>query len=891
MKCELRHARPLEEKLPDGRRRCTFQYKVREWVGRTQAEITASVWLTAGSAGPGDFSDLRLLQQILKGDEPNKDGSLPLLRIYEEIPATAEVQIGGATTGNTMIALEDGRTAIVAEFLQLAAGTYVPGTVDTTTAPGDASAFLQKAEMTHDGTLRRIKRTYVYAGQLSQTDETKHNGALLVRTLVYVKTVPSTPAGYTLITARADPVNGIPVYTYTFAQGTGEISRDIDWSQGAAPNAETLGVTKTTIRYLVGPTISVQPTSLAGSVEISRSVVEQDGYRIWTTVWAKGAGLVITTDELSNGGKLVKYRRVALGSAPSAPASTIAGTVTSIGTGYREEAGFKVYDYTWAEGVGEISRSDGFSQSSDQGTSGVYRVTIRKIVAAGGTVSPAVLAGYTSNGFSYVDQDGYRIWTTEWVKGTGEISRAYTNAQGGPVDFNPAAPTSSIGPVRCTIRHLTASTVTTDPTTRPTSFVRLSIDHEERDGYRIWTVEFGYGAGLVLDTVQRKHNDKLRIYHKVALGTAPTIPSGADTLGSTVMLLDSGAKKDNGYTVYDYTWAEGIGIISERTQSREGGLLLFNRDFLTPPGTTDITTWTPAAGILVNKEYNDLDGYRRFSATWMQKSDGTSPTTGTAVATEAWTPFTYPGRAKTFSVAFTAGGYTSHRAREVYLSPPVQGLVLATTTITYQTGATVGALANTLWNPTEWATLRARWIAWVNSPRSKVEGLRGYRVAGHSVTGDAVSNLFTSGGGTIPHGMANTDQVYFSSVTGGGGAIAINTIYYLRAIGTAYTFELAATSGGAQIDIGTNVTAAEMHLVGGLSGGSGFDTSVMGDRVYASTDWRIDLIGGPANPGGSTWTLAAAVDPSPAFIGYDGTKYYRLVVVTATPAAQAALPI
>jgi hypothetical protein len=275
----------------------------------------------------------------------------------------------------------------------------------------------------------------------------------------------------------------------------------------------------------------------------------------------------------------------------------------------------------------------------------------------------------------------------------------------------------------------------------------------------------------------------------------------------------------------------------------------------------------------------------------MQLADGTDPTSGPAVSSQAYVPFMYPGRAKVIAVPFTAFGYTFHRAYDLYLGPPVDALVLATTKISYQASNAVGSLANPLWNPTEWATVYASWIAWANAPRSKVEGLRGYRTQGWSVTGVASTDVLTLNAGSPLHNLAGSgyERVYFSSLTGGTG-LAVNTVYYVRDV-SGGTLKLAATAGGAAINFTTDITAGTLHLIGGTSIIATGDTSVLGDRVYYATDWQLKVSGGPADPGGSTWTLSARVDQEPAFIGYDGTKYYRLTTIEAAIPAQTALPV
>lgn len=202
--------------LPDGRIRLTRWRAIS--VGRSAATDMFEAFGTvdpAAAAGVAGGTDkvMRLINQMI-GD---LEGEPVLIQIYEEIPETAEIQVGN----NTRVKLEDGREAIEAEFLQFSTGTYAPGTVGTTTAPGDASAFMQRAEQSNDGTLRRIKRTYVYAGIIATSESRQQGSTLTIKTITSVKTVPATPSGYTLIGLPVQNPNGLPTYTYTFAKGEG----------------------------------------------------------------------------------------------------------------------------------------------------------------------------------------------------------------------------------------------------------------------------------------------------------------------------------------------------------------------------------------------------------------------------------------------------------------------------------------------------------------------------------------------------------------------------------------------------------------------------------------------------------------------------------------------
>lgn len=334
------HLRPGEARkpgidiLPDGRRRLT---RVRDLgVG---GQVTDSLVIAWGTLDKGvatgavvGYAGLRLVDQFSQEAPDNK---IAWVWVYEQIPESAEVQVGN----NTRIKLEDGREAIEAEFLQFSTGTYVPGTVGTTTAPGDSSAYLKESVQTNDGTLRRIKRTYVYAGVIATDDQELNNGKLLKKTIVAVKTAPSTPSGFILVGSPIQNPLGLPTYSYTFYKGEGEISRRTTRGQNGTTTDGSLGTSRLDIDYLTAPAAS-EPTwaSVSGYTKLTVSQDERDGHMLWSGIFGKGTGLVAQLIGTARDG-LREVTNIALGtrSAPS-------GIVTR--DDYRNDDGHIVYTVT-----------------------------------------------------------------------------------------------------------------------------------------------------------------------------------------------------------------------------------------------------------------------------------------------------------------------------------------------------------------------------------------------------------------------------------------------------------------------------------------------------------------------------------------------------------------
>jgi len=714
---ELR--KPDVEVLPDGRIRIT-RYIAAGHGDRDYSEVTESV----GTADKGLATAL-----LVKRGMAQINGKDAIVKTYEVRNASSETLVGLPDVQYT----ESGQKTMVYDYIQMSSGTYTPGTIGSTQAPGDATCILRTEQTEDDGTTRQIRRVFINKGLLQQVDETKNNGALLLKTFVYLNDapVPNPPPNYTLISQRTENPNGLETTTYVYAKGDGQISQDDTTSNNGA-------LLRRTIRHITAPSAVNPIATPSGYTLVEESYQDSDGHRIWTASYAKGTG--------------------------------------------------------------EIAREIDYNNSGNQGANGITRTTIRYLVAPSATVQPTSEAGSIEIARSSQEADGHRIWTTVWAKGTGEISRDIRYVQS--LDKG-----VTNGATVITIRHLTAISVNVNPTSEPT-YVMVSEDKSDQDGYRLWTVVYAKGTGTVVTDVDIRNSGKLKIHHKVALGAAPSTPA-TTIAGATMNVVSQNRRNDNGYEIFDYTWAEGLGIVAERIQYRDGGLRLLNRDIFLAQSATDYSAYTPTYGIEVDKSFTEGEGIRRYSVTWIQSNSGGDPLTKPVLQFTGKVPFTYPGRSKAYYASFTTGSYTSHKAYDVFLSPPIQSLIDATTIVYYEAVNTSPSATYTLWNPTEWATMRAKYIGWSNSPRSRVEGLKGY---------------------------------------------------------------IASNSGAS-----------------GTSSGSGTDISIMGDRVYASTDWSITLSGGPSDPGGSTLTLN--IEKTPAFTKTDGTQYYRVTEVYATIPAQPALPV
>jgi len=915
---ELR--KPDIDVLPDGRIRIT-RYVAAGHGDRDNGEVTEAI-------GTQDSSLTTAL--LVKRNMGVEGGKPAIIKIYEVRSASAETQVGLPDVSYG----DNGLRTVVQDFVQMSTGTYTPGTVGTSTAPTDSACVLQQEQMQDDGTTRQIRRVYISKGLISQSDEIKNNGALLLKTLVYLNDspTPNPPTGYTLVSTQIASPNGLETTTYTFAKGTGKISQDDEtknngallirtirqlsvpavttnpistpgdytlvsenyaeqdgykiWSASYAQGTGQISQDDETknngallvrsIRYLSVPSVSSNPiTTPTGYTLVSQNFAEQDGYRIWSASYAKGTGQISQDDETKNNGKLLvrSIRYLSIPSVSTNPITTPSG-YTLVSQNYAEQDGYRIWTASYANGTGQISQDQEVKNNGS-----LLMQSIRYLSTPSVSSNPiSTPSGYTSVSYNFVEQDGYKIWTASYAQGNGQLNidtRYSQSVDGG-----------TTGVTVYSISYLSPSSTSTNPIGTPSGTVKIVENYQDQDGYRIWNATYAKGAGVINVSTDTRLGGKLIAYHKVGLGSVPATPSA--TIGGTVSLISSDSRNADGYVVYDYRWVEAYGVIHKVTRDVGNGLRM--ETWTSFGQTTYDSGYMQPVGVLMSRDFELNDGYVTWVVVCMQNNLGQSPTsTGSVTSLELINPggISY---SSVPAIQFAGGGGSGATATAI----------LSGGTAGYVTGATVNLQGSNYTSPPTVSVYPYD----ANAPTFLAI------LSNNVLRRDKYYN-FTYPGRAQVFGITNpSDGNYVSldiQLSPPIEALILGTEETTYYVNDAYLSNLPypvwnpkewATTFAQYIDTSNHgVSRIEglrgYRTIGGVSTGTAYSTfngssSVLGQPIREGKTGYLKVFGGPDSPDNNAYVLDVQSDL--AFTAYDGTQYFRRIVGYATIPSQAAMP-
>ncbi len=299
--------------LPDMRLRITVRLDAQYQLYKDAATFAAEVLLPWGTAYAA-FPQCRLIKQPSSGQIENayknpNDPPPVLLRVYEEINESTETQVGEADVKFD----EDGNINVEFNYIQFSTGTAVDLVVGTQTAPAPySSAILKEQIATDDGTLRTIKRIYNGNRTLSDVQNLRFGGKVIVRTITAIGVPPPTPSGFSLVGPGVLHPDGREIYVYEFAAAagsggvpgtSGQISQGFTNNQGGDipfditnPDGATGEVVCVTTFVTPQATTTVPGSQPTGFVLWAVDVEDDTGFRKWVTKSSFGGGEEISVE-------------------------------------------------------------------------------------------------------------------------------------------------------------------------------------------------------------------------------------------------------------------------------------------------------------------------------------------------------------------------------------------------------------------------------------------------------------------------------------------------------------------------------------------------------------------------------------------------------------------
>jgi hypothetical protein len=190
----------------------------------------------------------------------------------------------------------------------------------------------------YEGLQTTLYEFFTGSGVISTSISYSYNDKLTRTTIVSIDETPDTPVGSVLIDSKAEARDEFILYTYTFVEGEGVVSTN----SSSKYNGALTVVTVTSINEV--PVIPV------GSTTIEAQVREEDGYLLYTTTYASGAGVVGVSTDTKYDGKLILTTTTSLNQPPTGITNLIRSESSQSDYG-------TIYTYTTAVGTGEIGRS------------------------------------------------------------------------------------------------------------------------------------------------------------------------------------------------------------------------------------------------------------------------------------------------------------------------------------------------------------------------------------------------------------------------------------------------------------------------------------------------------------------------------------------------------
>ena len=212
------------------------------------------------------------------------------------------------------------------------------------------------------------------------------------------------------VTKDIDGVDCLTIYDYTFAEGTGELERSVETRNG---------LTRTRIKQL-GSAPSANGCLVAKSEEDVKDVDGNLCHKLYDYTFAEGSGELERS--VSTSGNITKTRIVSIDQVPTGTGCLVARK-SDVHNDVNGASCYTVYDYTYAEGTGELERTV-------SNTNGITRTRIKNIGAVPTLAGACVVSKGTEKTTDVDGADCLTIYDYEFMSGSGEMERSVENRSG-----------------------------------------------------------------------------------------------------------------------------------------------------------------------------------------------------------------------------------------------------------------------------------------------------------------------------------------------------------------------------------------------------------------------------------------------------------------------------
>lgn len=587
---------PGVTELPDGRKR-VIRHTNLAGEATTPENIESKCFAKLGTADR-EYTDCFLIRQEV-GNSPEHGAEQVLVQVFEEITETP-VQIDREQVVTDAV----GRKTVTRRYAvkSTASRSVIYGTPGVTKDPDSENYpnhYLQHQQTDEGFVITFFTRSFVEVTEEEQqvgktAFSTGENGLAQAVT----RHIQLASAAHIRKTVGVSQLDGLILQQET-AESPDEVARIITrvYVEPGILSSSTEYQTDESGKKLEIRTVQAWAATVEtpeGFALVSSSTQNPNGFPVRSYTFAKGEGLVLREVDEKLGGNLTITTERHL----SSPLDNIGPDPLEgeFSREFRDERGYRVWTIRGAEGAGVVENN---TQTRYGG-----KLTVQTILSLN---TPVHASGEIE--FIADVRDGYTLYTSRGVSGSGRFHSKTTSREGGLVSV-------------FTIRYVNEDDGT------PPDGVLISTESEQHEGFTIFTESYvlASSSGTISTQTQTRYGGKLTLTTIRTINTEPTAPAGS-------VLVSTQTQAGEGYTIYTATFAAGKGRISEDPSNRYNGKLKQTViRYLDSDVDEDGNPNDKPDGVLIASSVTAQDGYDLFEETYVSGSGRISEETSSRLS-------------------------------------------------------------------------------------------------------------------------------------------------------------------------------------------------------------------------------------------------------------------